>query len=242
MAQISVQLYSVRDRLAADRAATLNRLAEIGLTAVEPFNPTDDPTGTRNQLDDLGIAVPSAHGWGLDKPEPERVMAAAKELGAGKLIVSSIPEDRFADADGVKRAADHLHGLAERAATFDLPLGYHNHWWEFGTVNGGYALDHLAEQVPEVFFEIDTYWAAVGGANVVDLLTRLGDRVQALHVKDGPIVKGEPNVVLGTGAMDIPAVLAAAPHALPIIEFDACATDILDAVADSYRYLSEVVR
>lgn len=241
MPQISVQLYSVRDQLASDRDGTLRRLAEIGLTAVEPFNPADDPDGTKALLDDLGIAVPTAHGWGLTGPEPRVVMDAAKRLGAGKLVVSSIPEERFADADGVKGAAEELHRLAELAASFDLPLGYHNHWWEFGSpVGDRYALEYVADQVPEIFLEVDTYWAAVGGADVVALLTRLGDRVQAIHVKDGPIVRGEPNVVLGKGSMDIPAVLAAAPDALPVIEFDSCATDILDAVAASYAYLREV--
>lgn len=239
MSLISVQLYSVRDKLTADRDATLRRLADIGLTAVEPFNPVDDPAGLRGLLDDLGIAVPTTHGWGLDSPEPRPVIEASRVLGAGKLVVSSIAAERFTDADGVKRAADQLHGLAEQAAEFDLPLGYHNHWWEFeNSIEGTFALEYLAEQVPEVFFEVDTYWAAVGGADVVELLGRLGDRVQAIHVKDGPVVKNEPNVVLGDGGMDIPAVLAAAPQALPIIEFDSCATDVLDAVEASYRYLA----
>jgi sugar phosphate isomerase/epimerase len=241
MPQISVQLYSVRECLATDRDGTLRRLADIGLTAVEPYNPLDDPDGTRARLDDLGITVPTAHGWGLTGPDPLAVLDATKRLGAGRLVVSSLPEERFASADGVRAAADQLHRLAEQAATFDLPLGYHNHWWEFGSPTGdGYALEYLAELVPEIFLEVDTYWAAVGGADVVALLTRLGERVQAIHVKDGPMVRDEPNVVLGKGSMDIPAVLGAAGQALPIIEFDACATDILDAVAASHDYLGAI--
>jgi sugar phosphate isomerase/epimerase len=239
MSEISVQLYSVRDRLAADLGGTLQRLAAIGLAAVEPFNPVDDPAGLRRRLDDLGLAAPTAHGWGLTGDDPGKVMEAAKVLGADKLIVSSIEEAEFADADGIKRAADLLHRLAEQAAGFDLTLGYHNHWWELESrIDGGFALEALAAQAPEIFLEVDTYWAAVGGAEVPALLGRLGDRVKALHVKDGPIVKGEPNVAVGSGAMDVPAVLAAAPEALRIIEFDACATDVLDAIEASHRYLA----
>jgi sugar phosphate isomerase/epimerase len=239
MSVISLQLYSVRDLLTSDRDATLARLAEIGLTAVEPYNPLDDPDGTRRRLADLGISVPTSHGWGLDGPEPDKVIEAARTLGAGKLVIASIAKEQFTDADGVKRATEKLHRLAERAAAFDLTLGYHNHWWEFGTPVGDvYALEYVAEQVPEIFFEVDTYWAAVGGADVVALLGRLGDRVQAIHVKDGPVVRDQPNVVLGTGSMDIPAVLAAAPQALPVIEFDTCATDIVEAIAASYGYLA----
>ena len=40
---LSVQLYSVRDAVAADLPGSLARLAEIGLTRVEPFDLVSDP-------------------------------------------------------------------------------------------------------------------------------------------------------------------------------------------------------
>ena len=44
----------------------------------------------------------------------------------------------------------------------------------------------LADRLePEVVLEVDTYWAYAGGADVPALLARLGDRVVALHIKDG---------------------------------------------------------
>ena len=85
--------------------------------------------------------------------------------------------------------------------------------------------------------EIDTYWAAVGGADVPALLGRLGRRVTALHVKDGPAVKDEPHVAVGAGVMPVPEVLAAAPGAQRIVELDSCATDLFDALAASRAYL-----
>lgn len=242
MPLISTQLYSARERLAEDRDAVLRRLAAIGLTAVEPFNLLDDPAGLRAQLDGVGLSVPTAHGWGLDGPDAEKIMAAAKTLGTERLIVSSLPEENFADAAGLERAAEVLRRVTATAAGFGLRIGYHNHWWELeNRIDGEHALERLAALVPDVFLEVDTYWAAVGGADVPALLGRLGARVEALHIKDGPLVKGEPNVVLGTGAMDVPAVLAAAPHALPIIEFDSCATDVLDAIEASYGWLSKAL-
>ena len=86
--------------------------------------------------------------------------------------------------------------------------------------------------------EVDTYWAAVGGVPAPELLGRLGERVQFLHVKDGPITD-DPKAQLpaGTGAMDVPAVLAAAPDALRVIEFDDYAGDIFAGLAASLAYL-----
>jgi sugar phosphate isomerase/epimerase len=89
-----------------------------------------------------------------------------------------------------------------------------------------------------VVLEIDTYWAAVGGADVPPLLQRLGPRVAALHVKDGPIDRDEPQVAVGGGAMPVPEILAAAPDAQRIVELDTCATDLFDALAASHTYLT----
>jgi hypothetical protein len=60
-----------------------------------------------------------------------------------------------------------------------------------------------------------------------------------LHIKDGPAVQGEPMVAAGEGSMDFPAIAQAAGGATEwmIVELDACATDMLEAVEKSRRYL-----
>jgi len=238
----SVQLYTVRDHM-SDREATLTRLAGLGYTAVEPFDPTTDPQGFRALADDLGLTVSGAHAMAmLKEPDPAPVFEAVATLGTDLAILpAGIPEEAFTTHDGLKHAADQLNTLAARAAEHGLRLGYHNHWWEFEPVlDGRHALEILVDlTAPEVVFEIDTYWAAVGGADPAEVLQRLGDRVVALHVKDGPIVKGEPHVAVGSGAMPVPAILAAAPKdAWRVVELDLCATDIFDAVGQSLTYLN----
>jgi hypothetical protein len=69
------------------------------------------------------------------------------------------------------------------------------------------------------------------------VLRGLGDRVRSLHVKDGPAVKGEPNVAVGSGVMPVPEVLAAAQQAWRVVEFDSCATDLMAALGASVAYL-----
>jgi sugar phosphate isomerase/epimerase len=239
---LSVQLYTVRDAVAEDRDGVLRRLAGIGYRAVEPFQPTEDPKGFRQVADDLGLTVSSVHAGALLGDAPEAVLDAVEILGTGLVIVpAGIPREDFGTADGIARAADTLNGLAERVNARGMRLGYHNHWWEFeGHVDGGHGLEALAGRLdPSVFLEVDTYWAAVGGADVPAVLRRLGERVLALHVKDGPIAKDEPHTAVGAGAMDVPAVLAAAPDAWRIVELDTCATDVFQALADSHAYLTE---
>ncbi|NUR63245.1 MAG: sugar phosphate isomerase/epimerase [Catenulispora sp.] len=238
----SVQLYTVRDHMAA-REATLTRLAGLGYPAVEPYDPTDDPEGFRALADDLGLTVSGAHAMALlAEPDPAPVFEAVATLGTDLAILpAGIPQESFTTHDGLKQAADLLNSLAVHAARHGLRLGYHNHWWEFEPVlEGRHALEVLAGlTAPEVVFEIDTYWAAVGGADPAAVLERLGERVVAIHVKDGPIVKGEPHVAVGTGAMPVPAILAAAPaDAWRVVELDTCATDIFEALGQSLAYLN----
>lgn len=240
----SVQLYTVRDKM-NDREGTLKRLADIGFTAVEPYDPMTDPAGLRALADDLGLTVSGAHAMAmLREPDPAPVFEAVATLGTDLAILpAGIPEETFTTLDGLKHAADQLNALAARAAEAGLRFGYHNHWWEFEPVlDGRHALEILVDlTAPEIVFEIDTYWAAVGGADPAAVLERLGDRVVALHVKDGPVAKGEPNVAVGSGAMRVPAILAAAPDdAWRVVEFDESAADIFEALAASLAYVEAV--
>ena len=238
---IGVQLYSVRDQLATDRDAVLRRVADLGYRAVEHFDPTNDPEGFRRVTDDLGLTVSSTHAGALLTRAPAEVLDAVATIGTELVIVpAGIPQEDFTSRDGIARAADLLNGLAERVTGYGMRLGYHNHWWEIEPrVEGKHAIEVLAGLLaPEVFLEVDTYWAAVGGARVPELLHRLGDRVLALHVKDGPVRKGEPHTAVGQGAMPVREILAARPDAWRIVELDSCATDIMDALADSHAYLT----
>ena len=54
---LALQLYTVRQELAADRAGVLRRLAGFGYGAVEPFDVISDPDGLRADLDAAGLAV-----------------------------------------------------------------------------------------------------------------------------------------------------------------------------------------
>jgi sugar phosphate isomerase/epimerase len=240
---LSVQLYSVRTELADDRDRTLERLAGAGFGAVEPYDVVTDPRGLRDRLADLSLAVSGAHVSQLTKPghDADRVFEAAAEAGAADVIVpAGIPHGDFTHADGLARAAELLNRLAGRAAAHGLRLGYHNHWWEIEPrVGGRHAIEVLADLLdPDVFLEVDTYWAAVGGAAVPQLLGRLGDRVRALHVKDGPGTKEDPNVAVGRGTLPVAEVLAAAPDAWRVVEFDACAGDLFAELAASRAYLA----
>ena len=71
-------------------------------------------------------------------------------------------EDRDT-ADAVRRVAAEIGVMARRLGDHGIRLGYHNHAFEFDPVDGTTAWDILARAHSTVTFEIDVYWAAVGG-------------------------------------------------------------------------------
>lgn len=238
--QLSVQLYTVRELLAEDLPGTLRRIAEIGFTQVEPYAFTTFGQALGSALRDASLTAPTAHAH-IVGHDADAVFSAASALGIGTVIEPLVPPERWGTAEDVAAVARELNAAARIAARRGLRVGYHNHAHELESViDGMTALELLASQLnDEVILEVDTYWAVVGGQNPVELLGRLGDRVQAIHVKDGPgTTETKEQVAVGHGSLPIREILAAAPQALRVIELDDCRGDRFSAIADSYAFLT----
>lgn len=236
---LSVQLYTLRNALAEDFDGTLAQVAGFGYTQVEPFGFVNFLDGLRN-LSRHGLTAPTAH-VGLLTGDQEEIFAAAKELGITTVIEPAVREQHWQSAETIKATADQLNAAAEKAAEHGLRVGYHNHWWELeAKVDGRHGLEVLADHLaPEVGLEVDTYWANAGGADVPALLGRLGDRVFALHVKDGDgTLDTKKQVAVGSGSLPVWDYIDAKPDALRVVELDDSAGDLLAAVRDSRTFLS----
>jgi sugar phosphate isomerase/epimerase len=244
MSTLSVQLYSVREAFADDPAGALARLAAIGFTQVEPYGLVEHADALRTALPEHGLAAPTAHAKlvGVDQDE---VFAVAVELGVRVVIDPYVPAEQWQSAADVAATADALNAAAGKAAAHGLTVGYHNHWWELEQqLDGRSALEVFADRLdPELVLEVDTYWAAAGGADAPALLRRLGGRVTALHVKDGGLATdASGQVPAGQGRMPVDEVLAAAPGALRVVEFDSYDGDVFDGLAASHAYLTGAAR
>jgi sugar phosphate isomerase/epimerase len=241
MPDISVQLYTVRDALAADFDGTLAALAGYGYTLVEPYAFVDFLEELRTGLPAHGLAAPTTH-VGLLDGDQASIFAAATELDISTLIVPSVNRARWLSQDEteIRAIAQELNAAAVKAAEYGLRVGYHNHEFELTSkINGRHALEVMADHLDsEVVLEIDTYWAYAGGADVPGLLERLGNRVVALHIKDGDgSLDTKKQVPVGSGSLPVWDFMAAAPHALRVVELDDTEGDVVDATRASRDYL-----
>jgi sugar phosphate isomerase/epimerase len=119
------------------------------------------------------------------------------------------PEQRRTVVD-VRRFAATLAGVAAPLADHGLRVGYHNHDFEFGQLEGSTIWDVLvAELPPAVELELDVYWLSVGGRDPVTEIRAARDRVRLLHMKDrapGPQPRDAP---AGTGILPFAAIVEA---------------------------------
>lgn len=238
--QLSVQLYTVRDALAADLPGTLQRVAALGFQNVELYGFVELADRYAELLPATGLAAPSAHAR-LIGEDVEVIFAAATKIGVTTVIDPHIDRTLWSTREQLASSATSLNEIAKRGSAHGLSVGYHNHWWETeNRIDGTTALEIFADHLdPGVILEVDTYWAEVGGTSAIELLGRLGDRVTLLHVKDGAIDQDDQSqVAVGSGRIDVAGILAAAPRALRVVELDGFAGDVFDALRDSFRYLT----
>jgi sugar phosphate isomerase/epimerase len=239
MSELSVQLYTVRDALATDFDGTLATLAGIGFSQVEPFRLVDFADQLRQGLTAHGLAAPTTH-MGFLGGDQDAIFELASELGIGIVIEPAVRAEHWQTEEDITQIAQDLNAAAEKAAGHGLRVGYHNHHWEFESrIDGRHALEVLADNLaPEVVLQIDTYWAYAGGADVPALLGRLGERVAALHLKDGDgTLDPKAQVALGSGSLPVWDIIDAAPDALRVVELDDTEGSVIDALRDSRGYL-----
>lgn len=238
--KLSVQLYTVRELLTEDTAGTLRRIADIGFTQVEPFAFLEFGDALRDGLAEAGLTAPTTH-QGFIGGDLDRVFSAAQALGIQTVVDPYVAPERWQTADDVAAIADQLNEAAEVAARYGVRVGYHNHAHELeSTIEDTTALQFFAGNLaPEVVLEVDTYWVTVGGHDPRTLLPALGDRVVALHIKDGPgTTETKDQVAVGQGSLPIAEIIAAAPNALRVVELDDSRGDRFQAVADSFAFLT----
>ena len=243
--KIGVQLYSVRNELGEDFDGVISKIAGMGYDGVElaglPAGVT--PEKAVKLFKSLGLGLSGGHMALPAGENKNKIIDDAKALGITTIIGGKGPND-FKTAELVKKSCEIFNEAANAAKDAGLRVAIHNHWWEFGKIDGRLVFDMMLEQLdPCVFFEVDTYWVKTGGSDPVSIVKSLGKRAPLLHIKDGPCVQGQPMLAAGKGSMDFPPILKVADHAeWMVVELDECATDMLEAVRESLVYPRKTVK
>ena len=199
---VGLELYSVRNALKEDPAATVRAVAAMGYQCVEFYAPyfawtEDQAKQMRSLLDDLGVRCYSTHN-DSSYFAPGKISRARDLnliLGCKYVVMSSSHEKP--GPDGWKVVADSLNFAAEQLESSGLKPGYHNHQAEFTPENGVRPIEILAKNTkPSVMLQLDVGTCIEVGSDPVAWIRSNPGRIRSLHLKDWSPSPGKGYTVL----------------------------------------------
>ena len=233
---IALQLYSVRDDLAADFYGTLKKVRALGYDGVEFAGLFGHSAGqVKAWLTELDLIPVSAHVPFVDMMANPDILDDYRAIGCRYVVIPYLTEEY---RPGQEKFAEVIAGakmLGEKANQLGMRLCYHNHDFEFVKLGEEYALDVLYREVPDTLLhtQIDTCWVAVAGEDPAAYVRKYAGRAGIVHLKDYAGQKSERMYALigiddgaqgedtgafefrpvGYGKQDFPAILAACEDA-----------------------------
>ena len=240
----SLQLYTLRNAIQEDLPGTIRKVAEIGFTQVEPYNFVATAKELGAALKENGLTAPPARP--AAQPGPGRNLRRCQGTGHQHRHRPYLPAEHWQNAEDIQATAAKLNAAAKKGAEYGIRVGYHNHAWELeSSIEGRTALEYFAGLLdPELVLEVDTYWVAVGGQDPVDMLTKLGDRVKFIHIKDGPLnTDTKAQQPAGQGKIAVWDVIGAAKSLeVGVVEFDDYSGDIFEGIAQVSAFLNSAAK
>jgi sugar phosphate isomerase/epimerase len=186
--KVGVQLYTVRSEMKQDFEGKLAKVAAIGYREVE-FAGYEGHSAkqVRSMLDRHGLKGPSAHVdyKSLGEKWPS-LLEDAYVVGHQYLVNPYIDDEVRQKPDGWKRAAETFNRAGAASQKAGIQFAYHNHWFEFTSVNGKLPYDILLQECDPklVQMEMDLCWIKVGGQDPLKYFNRYPGRFPLVHVKD----------------------------------------------------------
>lgn len=242
--KVALALYTVRDAFTADPFKTLQAVKNLGYSAVEFAGLAGAKAeDIRAKLDELGLRGLSAHvPLQRQRDDLAGVIHESKTLGLQYVVCPWLPPEQR-NQTFYRELAPILHGIGKACNDAGLTYCYHNHDFElvpmFGSLN---TLEYFAQEIsPEVMqFELDVYWAQYAGHNPTEVLEQFSGRVPLVHLKDMTKDQRRTFAEVGSGLLDIPAILQTAQSIgakWSLVEQDSCERDPLESARMSIEYL-----
>jgi sugar phosphate isomerase/epimerase len=240
--KLSAQCYTVRDDIERDLWGTLAAMRSLGLNYIEIGGTFGvEAKEFEERLGDIGLEVSANHANLAQLTTAiDAVIEENLAVGSRAVILSSVGKDLY--GQGWATVARTLEPIGARLKEVGLGFGYHNHAFEFALEGGRPGLDILYETADPTLLtaQIDTYWAAYGGADPAAYIRKVKGRVPHVHLKDG-ILGGEPHFVeVGQGELKWQEILDACQESgveFGAIELDICPRQPLESLKMSVDYL-----
>ncbi len=227
--QLSVQLYSVRDRLSRVSGdyngikAVLQEISDIGYKNVEMYNFLG-LTGVqwKRMLQETGLNVSSIHQNILtSESQIKTLVQNLKGLGLDNIFIANGGYSNYATSIAY---VEQMNAFSKRLGKDGIKVNYHTHNQEYAQhfAANGYGEDNERATVDShtvlddivnsgMSLEIDTHWAARAGRNPADVIDAYADAATYLHIKDLGYGWGQAYIYeeIGSGQLNMDEIIMA---------------------------------
>jgi len=211
---LGFQSWTVRDVLSKDFTGTLKMMAAQGYKLVEMCSPKGyatigfgplanmKTTDMRSMITDAGLSCPSCHfGFGELTDDLDSRIEWAQQLGLTQMICSTFWLPKNAVLKDYLDAADKLNKSAEKIKKAGMQTGFHNHEFEFATLDGQLIYDALMKQFDPGLVKMQFQTEVVNlGYKASDYFRKYPGRFISSHLSDWTADKKE--VPIGQGVID----------------------------------------
>jgi sugar phosphate isomerase/epimerase len=250
--QIALQMYTLREftKTPADIAKTLQRVKKLGYDAIQSsaMGPID-PKELAQILKDNDLKCVATHiSKDRMRDNTQQVIDEHKLWGCEYTAIGGFfPKEAFTKALW-QNFADEYNAIAAKFAGSGVSIGYHNHSHELARIEDAPTtpLAMLVEKLSrDVWFEIDTYWIAHGGADPIAWINKVAGRIPCVHLKDMAIKPSREHYMaeIGVGNLNWSGILETCRKVgvkWYIVEQDTCYRDPFDSVETSLKNLKDM--
>lgn len=241
---VAVQMYTLREESEKDFAGTLKKVAELGFDGVEFAGYGGlSAKEVKALLDDLGLRAAASH-VPLEQLENNlpQVIEDIKILGSKYIVCPYLMPDRRSEQD-YQALITLLNQAGEACQREGITLCYHNHDFELARLSDGrMALEAIFDDtnIDNVKAEFDIYWLTKAGEKPIEWINRYKNRTPLIHLKDMTTDAEQFFAELGTGGVDLEAVLNMGEEAGVewwVVEQDMSRRTPLESIEISINYL-----
>lgn len=210
---IGLQLYTIRDAMAADPAGSLKKVADIGYKYLELAGYSDGkfygyvPSEFKKIVNDLGMEILSSHtqveAAGITLENAKKMADDHALLGVKYCIQPWVVEEARTTVASYQKMASDWNQVGKIMKEAGIQFGYHNHNFEFDNVEGKIPyFDIFMVELDKdlVTMELDLFWTSKAGQKPVELIKKYPGRFQIFHMKD--MFTNEPPFFTTAGVTD----------------------------------------
>ena len=188
---VGLQLYTIRDAMNEDVEGSLKRVADMGYVNLELAGYADgkfygyEPEEFRKIVEDLGMVALSSHtqveAQGITLENAKKMTEDHTRLGVKYCIQPWVVEEARKTIASFQKMAADWNKVGEIMKESGIQFGYHNHDFEFATVEG--KIPYYDVLLPElnkdlVTMELDLFWAIKAGQDPVEMFKKCPGRFQ----------------------------------------------------------------